>query len=99
MKIVIKNEFADDYTTREAGEKLRKKIIQNQVWPLELDFSDIKIASASFFDESIAKLSLEGFTTEMVNKKLHFLNLHKLDAQLLIQVCSGREINLKLPRT
>ena len=93
VKLRIKEKFSKDYITREAGEKLRKMICQASP-PIELDFEELKVASSSFFDEGIAKLSLEGFDAKWVNENITFLNLHKLDAALLKQVCLARGIKL-----
>ena len=95
MKIMIKEKFSDDTITREAGEKLRKMICQTQ-GPLILDFKALKVASSSFFDEGVAKLVLEGFDEKWVNENITFLNLHKLDAALLKQVCLARGMKLDL---
>ena len=94
MKILIKEEFQDDFTTRIAGERLRKKILSVQE-KIILDFEGLKIASASFFDEGIAKLSEEGWNSDDVENKVHFLNLFKKDQELLRIVCKDRGIILK----
>ena len=72
--IFIRETFKNDYTTRDAGEKLRHMILLSKK-KIMLDFSDIKIASASFFDEGIAKLSLEGWDSKKLNDQLEFKNL------------------------
>src|SRR3989338_955837 len=93
MRIMIQEKFSGDYITREAGEKLRKMICKAAP-PIVLDFKALKVASSSFFDEGIAKLGLEGFDAKWVNENITFLNLHKLDAALLKQVCLARGIKL-----
>ena len=92
--IFIRETFKNDYTTRDAGEKLRHMILLSKK-KIMLDFSDIKIASASFFDEGIAKLSLEGWDSKKLNDQLEFKNLFKLDQELLQQVCSARGLKLQ----
>lgn len=93
MKILIREEFKNDYTTRVAGEKLRKIILTtNEV--ITLDFEDIKVASASFFDEGIAKLALEGWTIDMLNEKIKFINIFRKDMELLKSVCTERGLKL-----
>lgn len=93
MKIIIGKDFKDDYTTREAGEKLRKIIVQANE-KMELDFTDIKVASASFFDEGIAKLALEGWSSEKIQEMISFENIFNRDMELLKSVCLGRNIKI-----
>jgi hypothetical protein len=95
VRIIIKDKFKDDYTTRVAGEKLRKIIISAGE-KIILDFSDVKIASASFFDEGIAKLSEENWDSKKVRAFLVFENLFKKDKELLISVCENRNITIEL---
>lgn len=93
MKIVIGEDFKNDFTTREAGEKLRKMIIQANE-KVDLDFINIKVASASFFDEGIAKLSEEGWSSEKIKEMVVFENIFSRDMELLKSVCSGRNIKI-----
>lgn len=93
MHIKIKEHFIDDYTSREAGEKLRQLILHNPK-PIEIDFSELKIASASFFDEGLAKLAQEGWDSKMFNASLRLIGLFTLDAKLLIQTCHHRGIDV-----
>lgn len=93
--IIIKDEFKNDYTTRIAGEKLRIRIIKAKT-QVTLDFMDLKIASASFFDEGIAKLSEEGWNSKDLNHNIRFLNIFKKDLELLKSVCSTRGIEVKI---
>lgn len=91
--VIIKEKFQDDFTTRIAGEKLRQMILDSNSGVV-LDFEGVKIASAAFFDEGIAKLSLEGWDSKRLKEKVTFLNMFKRDYELLISVCSVRGINL-----
>ena len=93
MKIVIGEDFKNDFTTREAGEKLRKMIIQANE-KVDLDFINIKVASASFFDEGIAKLGEEGWSSEKIKEMVVFENIFSRDMELLKSVCSGRNIKI-----
>lgn len=91
-KINIKTEFATDYITREAGERLRHMIeqaLQNHE-QLELDFFGITIASTSFFDEGIAKLALNKWSYEQFIEKISLKNLHPRDEQVLKKMCEYR---------
>lgn len=91
-KISIKNDFKTDYITREAGEKLRYFILEsyNKNEPTEIDFSDIIVASTSFFDEGIAKLQKEGWDFKKLNKFIKFKYLNPLDEEVMISVCKLR---------
>lgn len=86
MKITIAKEFKNDFTTRAAGERLRKLIL-NATSLVTINFIDVKIASSSFFDEAIAKLSCEGWTVEKIKENITFLNLFKRDKELLKSTC------------
>ncbi len=88
MIIIIKNDFKSDYTTREAGEKLRRMILENQ-GEIQIDFEGVKVASASFFDESFAKLYLENGQQNWTDR-VQLINLNKFDQKLFDQVCSAR---------
>lgn len=93
MKISIKKDFRDDAVTREAGEKLRKRIIDSlrAGARLELDFSECLIASTSFFDEGIAKLVDEGIQPDMIVRSLTITHLHPRDRELLEVLCKRRK--------
>lgn len=93
MKILIKEKFSKDYISREAGERLRMLILSEE-GPHELDFSGLKIASISFFDESIAKLAEVGWTSDTIKESLVFKNLYKFDEKLLKQVCIARGLEI-----
>lgn len=92
MNILIKEEFKDDFTTRVAGERLRKLILSADE-AITLDFSDLKIASASFFDEGLAKLVEEGWKKVNFEEKLILKNIYKMDLKLLVSTCKVRGVN------
>ena len=86
MKSVnIKQEFADDFISREAGERLRNIILEatKNDAPVEIDFTGKIIASTSFFDEGFAKLIEHGWTKEKMFSLIKFKNIHKRDMQVL----------------
>jgi hypothetical protein len=90
--ILIKKEFKADYITREAGERLRV-IIEKSVEdgkPIELDFSDIIVASTSFFDEGIAKLAESGWKRKKLDRLIRFKNLNPRDSKVLERLLEGR---------
>lgn len=93
MNILIKEVFKDDFTTRDAGEKLRLLILGSND-KVTLDFKDIKIASASFFDEGIAKLAFENWKKVDFENKIEFINIFSNDLVLIKNTCKVRGIKL-----
>lgn len=92
MIITIKEQFPNDFTTRSAGEKLRELILANDE-PTVIDFKDIKIASASFFDEGLAKLAENNWTQLDVEEKIILKNIFIMDLKLLNNTCIVRGFN------
>ncbi len=92
-KITIKTNFKNDYITRKAGEKLRLSIEESlqKKAQLELDFSDLVIASTSFFDEGIAKLALSGWTKKDFDNYITITNLNNRDQVVLEKMCKERK--------
>lgn len=84
-RIDIKKEFAQDWISREAGERLRHLILQatKEGKTVEIDFSGLIIASTSFLDEGLAKLIEEGWSTEEITSRVHCKNLHPRDREVL----------------
>ncbi len=91
MKIIIKERFKNDFTTREAGEQLRKMILSSSE-KIIIDFADVKIASASFFDEGIAKLAHEGWNKQDLDSRIEFINIFSKDLELMHDTCLTRGI-------
>jgi hypothetical protein len=98
MNISIKKEFADDFVTREAGEKLRKLIIKGleKKEKVTVDFTDSLIASTSFFDEGLAKLAQEKINFSQIRNDLSVTGLHRRDRELLESLCERRQINIPI---
>lgn len=94
-KIRIPIDFQDDYTTRAAGERLRKLICQAEGEVL-LDFMDCPIASASFLDEGLAKLAQEGWSSKDFQSRISLTNMYSKDLQLLKTLCLERGLNIAL---
>lgn len=91
MIIKIFSEFSKDYITREAGERLRVMILEHsKKGMVTLDFENRKVASVSFFDESIGKLSVEGWKLTDLSKHLRYEHFHPLDKQILDRVIQDR---------
>lgn len=99
MKILIKEFFKEDYISRVAGEKLRLLIVQaiNKKDLLVLDFSELVIASTSFFDEGVAKLTEEKISVQDFFKYVEFKNLNKNDEKVLKKVTDYRGFILTNP--
>lgn len=90
--IMVKDDFKDDYITREAGERLRLMIlaaIRNRE-KLILDFEGLIVASTSFFDEGIAKLAHENLNQEDFKQYIVLKNLNKNDLKVLEKVTEYR---------
>jgi len=92
FKINIKAKFKDDWMTRIAGERLRNMILKaaeggNKV---EIDFSDIVIASTSFFDEGFGKLNEFGWTKAKFDSLISLKNINKRDLAVLTEMCKNR---------
>lgn len=92
MKINIKSDFKEDYISRGAGETLRHKIANaiRRKEKLEIDFSEVVVASISFFDEAFAKLAGDGFYRSVFNQLIKLKNLHPRDLELFESLCKKR---------
>lgn len=92
MKIIIKDEFKDDWVTRVAGERLRHRILEilKKENSIELDFTGKMIASTSFFDEGIAKLRFEGMSVQDIDHKINFIGLHPRDKAIMDDMIKKR---------
>ncbi len=89
-KIDIKKDFtAEERMTRDGGEKLRTMILTNQD-SVSIDFHHKPIASVSFWDESIAKLLLFGWSVEEIRKKIEFKNIHHRDEPIIEKLLKAR---------
>lgn len=97
MKIIIKDEFRNDWITREAGGRLREILLQKicEKKPVILDFIGLTVASTSFFDEGIAKLSEEGIEPKNFTALVSLVNLHPRDRQLLASLCKRRGFDIQ----
>jgi len=92
--ILIKIEFKDDHITRMAGERLRHFIEQSfqQKEKIILDFTDVTIASTSFFDEGIAKLAESGWDKKRLDNYIQFKNMHPKDRLVMEKMCNLRKL-------
>lgn len=91
MDINLK-EFCDKRTiTREDGQQIQKKI--EELWEKEetikINFSNILIASVSFFDEAFGKLAFK-YPINLLKRKLMFENIEKYDRALLNDILISR---------
>lgn len=90
--IRIKDCFKNDWISREAGERLRRMIIESTTHGevVEIDFQDTIIASTSFFDEGFAKLTESGWTKSKLHSLVRLKNCHEKDKSLLEMMCENR---------
>lgn len=90
--IVIKEKFAQDYISREAGERLRLMILEadDAQEQIEIDFEGVTIASTSFFDEGVAKLALEGWTQEKFKERVLMKKMNPRDLGVMEHMCRYR---------
>lgn len=79
----------EERMTREGGEKLRKRILQS-TYPVTINFHSKPIASVSFWDESIAKLLLEGWAVTDIHEKIEFKNIHRRDEPIIQKLIEAR---------
>jgi hypothetical protein len=90
-RIIINQHFQTSRVTRADGANLRRLIEER--WtdsePLILDFSGLRIASASFFDESIGALA-ESYPLELLTQRLRMENMDPSDRKLLNQIVLSR---------
>jgi hypothetical protein len=92
-RIVISEQFEGSRITRADGAKLRRIIDEhwNEAELLILDFSGLRIASASFFDESLGVLARKVPLDELT-RRVRVENIDPADRRLLNQiVLSGAE--------
>ena len=91
MNININNICGKKTVTRDDGEKVNK--ILNEKWNCEkiiqIDFSNVLVASVSFMDEAFGKLALK-HTKEDLQEKLRFKNIVKYDKALLNDILYSR---------
>ena len=90
---VIKEYSKEERMTREGGEKLREQILsasKNHA-VVELNFSKTPVASVSFWDESLAKLLLEGWTIKDIQNKIKLVDVHPRDVEILDKLIQARK--------
>ena len=91
MKISVKNICGKNTVTREDGEQVKKLV--RDAWQNEskiiIDFSNILVASVSFFDEAFGKLAFD-HTKEKLQEKLSFENIEEYDRALLNDILMSR---------
>lgn len=79
----------EEKITREGGEKLRKLILKSAL-PLTIDFNHKPVASVSFWDESVAKLILEGWSEKEISQNLVLKNIHDRDQVIIKKLIQAR---------
>jgi hypothetical protein len=91
MPRLVVSDICPSRVFRADGERLRAAILN--IWsdeePVEIDFGVLRIASASFLDESIGVLALT-HPLELLKARLRPMNLTKPDRALLNQILVRR---------
>jgi hypothetical protein len=91
MKLNLKEQCAKKTITREDGGLIYKII--SEAWNSEskivIDFSNILIASVSFFDEAFGKLAFDHSLEDLKNR-LSFENMEHYDRALLNDILISR---------
>jgi hypothetical protein len=57
---------------------------------VEIDFSDVIIASTSFFDEGFGKLTEHGWTKNTFDSLISLKNINDRDLSVLREMCKNR---------
>jgi hypothetical protein len=91
MKINLQEKFGKNTITRKDGRAVAELITDslNKYDKIEIDFSNILIASVSFFDEAFGKLAFD-FPKEVLVKKMSLENIAKYDRALLNDILISR---------
>lgn len=102
MRINLKKEYGKQTVSRDDGKVVAERLIGaiEKEDKIEIDFSNILIASVSFFDEAFGKLAFK-YPKEMLVKKLGFKNMEPFDRALLNDIIISRyhEKDLKTKNT
>lgn len=89
---LFKDFTAEERMTRVGGEKLRKKILSfSKDSRISIQAHHKPIASVSFWDEGIAKLILEGWTSDDIQRRLQFKEIHSGDQKIIDRLVEDRE--------
>lgn len=99
MRIDLKNEYGKQTVTRDDGKVVadRLRIAMKKEDKIVIDFSNILIASVSFFDEAFGKLAFE-YSKERLGKKLILENIEEFDKALLNDILISRYHQIALQK-
>lgn len=91
MRINVNKEYGKQTVSREDGRIVAERLIcaLDKEDRIEIDFSNILIASVSFFDEAFGKLAFE-YPKEVLATKLVFENIEPFDKALLNDILISR---------
>lgn len=99
MRIDLKKEYGKQTVTRDDGKVVADRL--NKAMKKEdkivIDFSNILIASVSFFDEAFGKLAFK-YSKETLGKKLVLENMEDFDRALLNDILISRYHQLGLEK-
>ena len=91
MKIDLKAEYGKQTISRDDGKIVANRLVDamGKEEEIVIDFSNILIASVSFFDEAFGKLAFK-YSKETLAKKLTFKNIEDFDKALLNDILVSR---------
>jgi hypothetical protein len=91
MRINLKDACGKRTITRDDGQIVHDMVANawNEYDKIIIDFSNILIASVSFFDEAFGKLAFD-YSKEILKEKLSFENMEEYDRALLNDILISR---------
>ncbi len=91
MELSVQDTCGKNTVTRKDGEQVKKLVLNalKKESKIIIDFSNILVASVSFFDEAFGKLAFE-HTKEKLQEKLSFKNIEEYDRALLNDILISR---------
>jgi hypothetical protein len=91
MRIDLKAEYGKQTISRDDGKIVANRLVDamGKEEEIVIDFSNILIASVSFFDEAFGKLAFK-YSKEILAKKLTFKNIEDFDKALLNDILISR---------
>jgi len=91
LKISVKKECGKNTVTRDDGKQVQKLVLTawKEQGKIVIDFSNILVASVSFFDEAFGKLAFK-YSKVKLQEKLSFKNIDDYDRALLNDILISR---------
>ena len=91
MRVNLQKEYGKQTVSRDDGKVVADRLIRamKKEDKIVIDFSNILIASVSFFDEAFGKLAFK-YPKEVLVEKLRFENMEDFDRALLNDILVSR---------